>query len=401
MKYSANPFLTAMLLLLLSACSQASATAIPAPSVTSSSQVSPSSLPTQMTILSATPTLASISEPSLVSAKLELPVGASAWQFSNTNIRGIDYSPDGRYLVIVGQEITIYQADALELWAKMPESQDMRSVDWSPNGKYLAGGSSSGEVSIWDTVTKEVFTSFKIDSWGIDSLAWSPDGQLLAVEALAVGGADVTLHVWNVVSKEESVKLDIGSNNHYSAIAWSLDGAQLAGGHSQSDWVTLWNIATGEKQTSLSGLPDIIAWVNSLAWSPDGKWLASGLGSANQGQSLVVIYDPVTGEKQHILAVSTDPEQIRGVETDPGVYHAPWDVDAVAWSPDSRLLASGLYNGMFYLWDISTGKVLASLGNIGAGKSATWSPDGKTLAIGTYEGILILWDVSQFLEQGS
>jgi WD40 repeat protein len=38
----------------------------------------------------------------------------------------------------------------------------------------------------------------------------------------------------------------------------------------------------------LAGIPEMITWVTSLDWSPDGRWLASGLGSATLGQSLVV-----------------------------------------------------------------------------------------------------------------
>jgi WD40 repeat protein len=111
-----------------------------------------------------------------------------------------------------------------------------------------------------------------------------------------------------------------------------------------------------------------------------------------------VIYEPFTAEMWDMLVVPTDPEQVRGVETDPGIYHPPSDVDAVAWSPGSRLLAAGAYNGMINLWDISTGAVVARLDDIGAGKSLDWHPNGQYLAIGTYEGVVILWDVSRYLE---
>jgi hypothetical protein len=110
--------------------------------------------------------------------------------------------------------------------------------------------------------------------------------------------------------------------------------------------------------------------VLNVAWSSDGKTLASG--STDQ---TVKFWEAATGKLLTSLQGHTG------------------QVDSVAWSPDGKTLASGSGDQTVKLWEAATGKLLASLqGHTGSVWSVTWSPDGKTLASGSTYHTMKLWE---------
>src|SRR5262249_50710156 len=68
-------------------------------------------------------------------------------------------------------------------------------------------------------------------------------------------------------------------------------------------------------------------------------------------------------------------------------------VKSVAFGPDGKTLASGSYDGVIRLWEVSSGKSLNALyGHNHWVTSVAFSPDGRVLASGSYEGVINLWD---------
>ena len=129
-------------------------------------------------------------------------------------------------------------------------------------------------------------------------------------------------------------------------------------------------MATGKEQATLKGHTDGRV---SVAYSPDGKTLASG----SSGQD----------------------DQAVGRGDGQGKGHAQGThgcVSSVAFSPDGKTLASGSKDRTIKLWDVATGKEQATLkGHTGAGVvSVAFSPDGKTLASGSEDCTIKLWDVA-------
>lgn len=133
-----------------------------------------------------------------------------------------------------------------------------------------------------------------------------------------------------------------------------------------------------EERGLRASLQEDSGYVYALAFSPDGKTLASGSDVAT-----VQLWDAASGKK-------TGTFQGYGKSR----------VHALAFNPDGKTLASGSGDGTIRLWDLATGKITASLeGHAGALSSLSFSADGKILASGSTHGgtsdkTLHLWDVA-------
>jgi WD40 repeat protein len=158
-----------------------------------------------------------------------------------------------------------------------------------------------------------------------------------------------------------------------TSVAWSPDGRTLASG-SWDRTVRLWEVPTGKLLATLEGHTKA---VTSVAWSPDGKALASGA-----LDNTVRLWEVPTGKPLATLEGHTT------------------GVTSVAWSPDGKALASGsgdplIHDGVVRLWEVPTGKPLATLaGHAEAVRSVAWSPDGRTLASGAEDSTVRLWEAS-------
>lgn len=158
-----------------------------------------------------------------------------------------------------------------------------------------------------------------------------------------------------------------GHSISVNSVAFSPDNRLLASG-SDNCTVQLWDAATGDLQQTLEGHS---GWVNSVAFSPDGRLLAAGLFD----DSTVRLWDLATGDLQQTLQCHSG------------------SVLSVAFSPDGRLLVSGSDDCTVCLWDPTTGDLQQTLrGHSGSVNSVALSPDGQLLASGSSDRTVRLWD---------
>jgi len=130
--------------------------------------------------------------------------------------------------------------------------------------------------------------------------------------------------------------------------------------------VKLWDVLTGQELFTLQGHRDAI---HSLAFSPDGKWLASA-----SMDTTVKIWDVQTGQL------------LRTLQTKAELFD-------VTFSPDSSLVAAALNNNTVELWGVASGRLARTLNHGGEVVSVAFSPDGALLASGAYDSKVYLWGV--------
>ena len=151
-----------------------------------------------------------------------------------------------------------------------------------------------------------------------------------------------------------------------NCVAFSPDGRQLATG-SSDNLAKVWDAVNGRNILTLKGHE---GRVTSVAWSPDGKRLATG-----SDDKTVKVWDAVSGHELLVL---------RGHDA---------GVSSVAWSPDGKRLVTGSYDRTAKVWDSVSGKGLLVLkGHHSPVTGVAWSPDGERLVIGSLDHTADVWD---------
>jgi WD40 repeat protein len=195
-----------------------------------------------------------------------------------------------------------------------------------------------------------------------------------------------------------------GHTNQVSSVAFSPDGKMIASG-SLDNTIKLWSL-DGKNQKTLNANK---ATVFSVAFSPDGKTIASG-----SLDNTVKLWS-VDGKVQKILpghkalvtsvAFSRDGKMIASASGDNTVklwsvdgkllltlpHNAP--VSSVAFSSDGKTIASGSWDNTVKLWSVEGQPLQTLIANTSELTSLAFSPDGKTLASGSGDKTLILWNL--------
>jgi len=156
------------------------------------------------------------------------------------------------------------------------------------------------------------------------------------------------------------------------SVAFSPDGKRIASGSACSGddtTVKVWDTASGRETLTLKGHK---SWVLSVAFSPDGKRIASG-----SYDGTLKTWDATTGEETQTL----------------NAHRAP--VSSVAFSPDGKRIASGSEDKTVKVWDAASGREMLTLtGHPGRVSSVTFSPDGKRIASASFDGAIKVWDAA-------
>ena len=345
----------------------------------------------------------------------ELPKAAKA-RFGKGGINAIQFSPDGTQFA-VGTDIGVWLYDMETGEEKFLFAGMCQSLAFSPDGRFLANGGGKflgQELQLWEIAadrevpliggpfvgsalqfSEDSKTLVSLSNWG-DTISWLdvetgqgsvkkteaqfslgtpyPKVFALAYDKIAIGWDDGKIQVWDSKTGKELLTLNgharsasMWDDHQVLALAFSPDGTRLASASRDKDkTVQLWDINNDEwftlqKDTGYG----IGIWTNVLAFSPNGKMLASG-----STDKTVQLWDTTTGE---LLATLTG--HVNGIT-------------ALAFSTDSTTLASASADGAIRFWRTETGAPLPLhiTGHMASVRAATFFQESSTLVSVAFNG---------------
>jgi RNA polymerase sigma factor (sigma-70 family) len=344
-------------------------------------------------------------------AESPLPPGALARlgtsRFRHAHIvSGSAFSPDGKS-VATGSHlgtIRIWEAATGKLLREFKAQTGVASLAYSPDGKVLASSCWYGPILLWDPETGKQVRALKGFDGHTSTVTFSPDGK-----TLASGGKDKNVRLWDVDTGAQTGLLE-GHKDEVRCVAFSPDGGSVVS-CSLDKTVRIWDAKTGKERRQFEGHD---AAVQSVAYAPDGKTIASG-----GNDSMIRVWDAKTGERLHeakhigwveSLAFSSDGKSLAASTGWGGQVHC-WDVEGkwdkprwsarnlqslrVSFSGDGKKLAAGSWHNTVRIWDTATGKeegAARAPGHEGWVYDLCFLPEGKTLISAGSDGRIIVWD---------
>lgn len=237
----------------------------------------------------------------------------------------------------------------------------VNSVAWDPSGKKLAWGTKNGLVVLWEV---KINGPRKLGSHkdSVSCVVWDVTGQKL------ISASSDTVRMWDTEKKYGDIE---GSNEiqclqgHSSDVTSVTCGPKMLISGSWDKTVRFWNI---ENNRGLRDRPAHRSLVHTVAWNVQGTRMASG-----SADGTVRIWDSTNGKELYCLQGNSE-------------------VQNIAWSPDSKMLASR-NNHNILLWNTTVGTQVDSIDSfMGMQSSIVWDRNGNQLAY--VDGYKVkIWDI--------
>jgi len=255
------------------------------------------------------------------------------------------FSPDEKILASCSRDGKIKLWDPAtggELRTLVGHTRPIKAVAFSPDGKLLASVGNDGTLRVWDVATgvgQRSLVHPDPDNSGVYAVVFVARGK-----TIMAGNGDGTISYWDVASGKETRVLKAHSGGIFS-LALSADGRMIAsGGHDHS--VKLWDVETGSEIRSFADkkLAGVTEQVRAVSLSGDGQWLASSdVGFTATGNQYQYVYKRVK-----LWNLKTG-EQVFALDQ-PG-----FEINGLAFTPDSRLLVGAGADGVIKFWNVKTG----------------------------------------------
>ncbi|XZN97515.1 MAG: TIR domain-containing protein [Microcoleus sp.] len=303
--------------------------------------------------------------------------------------------------------------DARERNLIQGQAGGVNSLALSPDGKILASAAKDGTIRLWDTSGYPIGEPLDPLTNGpiiaLYAVAFSPDGK-----TIVSGGADGTIRLWDISGKLISQSFKGHQGNVWS-IRFSPDGKTIVSS-GEDGTIRLWDTNGNRVGQPFKGHR---GGIRSIALSPDGKTIVSGGKDktvrlwTRQGQP---IGKPLTGHEDEVASVAFSPNgktiasgsndgRIRlwdtsgKLITQPFIGHEGAPIGSLVFSPTNRAIVSGGSDGTISVWNLRGNSMLSHplIGHVGAVSSVALSPDAKTIFSSDDKGMIRLWDRHGYL----
>ncbi|MDM8568621.1 WD40 repeat domain-containing protein, partial [Thiotrichales bacterium HSG1] len=320
------------------------------------------------------------------------------------HVKAVVFHPQGKWLASAGydKQIIVWSLADYEKLKELKTPDKVWVLAASPDGNYIASGGKDNNVILWNLATDSelVLAEHKDD---IRGLAFSSNGKL------ASASDDKTVRLWDIETKEELHVLTDNFMNGVNTVAFSPDNKFLASG-SEDAIIRLWEANSGKPKQLLNGHKKSIS---GLKFSTDGRYIISAsddstlrVWDVNSGTTVQVlqghtanINDVVISPAGKIFSVSNDATIRR--------WNLPYQQDieftnkplSTAIAPDGNSVAVGFTDGMLRLYSLPETKLLwETTAHTDELRRIAFNQDSSLLATASADKTAKLWQNGKLLQ---
>ena len=310
------------------------------------------------------------------------------------NITSIALSPDGRLLVTVTTDystrhgndnvsniVQVYRIDQNSFTVLKPVSPGavpgtVSALAWSPDNTHFAIGFSDGSIIVWNIDSGSVAYTYNMLIGSLQSIAWSPDGKLIASIGLSAGMEEALLINKAVDGSAVSSYTGISSSQS-SFLSWSPDSTRVVTQYESPEsqaTLQVWDVNTSKTLFTFAD-----ASMLQVAWSPDGKTIAAYTGYHN-----ISLFDASHG--QPIKSYATQDSSNLSADS-------LWPVQLL-WSFDSQYLALDTEGfSDVQVWNVRNDRTRNLPSNLNSPRAMMWLPGRPLLSLTDAVGVQDVFDV--------